>query len=171
MVRWVSFALVGVIAWVGSAHQQPIGTATLQLASPEIQSFVKQTLEDRVRAGQLPDGHLLGNSLRIGVREEMPRAGVRNGPGSLPRLEGREFYLISQIAAQTEADKTGRAQHFVSVDRPSLEGEVGSVLLGVDVAYPKDLNLIKLCCCTGLGQFRRVQGRWTFVKWIGHACA
>ena len=173
MVRWVlGFALVGVIASLGSAYQQTPGPPTqLQLASPEIQSFVRQAIEDRLRAGQLPDGNLLGNVTRIAIREEMPEAGQRNGPASLPQVEMREFYLISQVEAQTEADKTGRAQHFISVDRPSIAGDVGTVWVGVDVVFPREPKVIKMCCCTGLGQFRLAEGRWTFVNWTGMTCS
>src|SRR5438552_5960932 len=73
------------------------------LASPEIQILVKAAIEDRLKAGDLPDGGMLRNTTRIAVREEMPSARLRLGPESLPQFEGREFYFVSQPSAQAEA--------------------------------------------------------------------
>ena len=43
--------------------------------------------------------------------------------------------------------------------------------MGVDVTFPKDPKIVKMCCCTGRGEFRRVNGRWTFVKWAETICS
>jgi hypothetical protein len=142
-----------------------------RMATAEIEAFVKQAVTDRLVEGNLPDGGLLGRSTRIAVREELPGAGVKLGPGALPQRDGYEFYLISTVAAQVEADKTGKPVHFIAVDRPVFVEDTGTVSLGVDVVFPREPDVIKMCCCSGHGLFRRANGRWTFVKWADISCS
>jgi hypothetical protein len=42
--------------------------------------------------------------------------------------------------------------------------------MGVDVLFPREAKVVKTCCCTGRGQFHRVEGRWSFEKWSGMIC-
>jgi hypothetical protein len=168
---------LGLAAVVFLAGQAALGSqavpvpAELALASPEIQRFVKQAIEDRFAARDLPDGNLLGTSARVAVREELPRAGLRLGAAALPQRDGYAFYVISQAAAQLEADRKGREVIFITADAPSVTGEVATISLGVDFAAPKDPKRAKLCCCRGEAQFRRNDGRWTFVKWMSTICS
>ena len=137
----------------------------------EIDAFVKQAIEDRFAAKNIPDFNLLGPGTKITIREEMPAARMRLGKDALPERPGYEFYLISQAATQQQADTTQRELSFIAVDGPSITGETAVISLGVDVTFPTDPKIAKLCCCTGRGEFRRVNGRWTFVKWADMICS
>src|SRR6185295_7336624 len=78
-----------------------------RMATPDIELLVKQSVEDRFGASDLPDGNLLGKATRIAIREEMPEAGLKLGRGALPQRDGYVFSLISGTAAQAEADRVG----------------------------------------------------------------
>ena len=146
--------------------------ATTQMASrsapADIELLVKQALEDCLAVRALPDGNLL--STRIAIREEMPRAAMKLGPGALPHYDGYEFYLISRAAAQVESDRSKQRLHFVVVDTPQIAGDVATISVGVDAIAPFEPTLVSLCCCTGHGQFERSSGPWKFVKWTGMVC-
>jgi hypothetical protein len=114
---------------------------------------------------------LLGKATRIAIREEMPEAGLKLSRGALPQRPGYEFSLISEVGAQAEADRVRRAVYFIIVDRPSIVEDTATLSLGVDVESPREPKTIKMCCCTGQGQFRRAGGRWTFVKWAQTICS
>ena len=142
-----------------------------RMATPDIELLVKQSVEDRFGASDLPDGNLLGKTTRIAIREEMPEAGLKLSRGALPQRPGYEFVLISTIAAQAEADRVRRAVYFITVDRPSITDDTATISLGVDVVSPREPKSITMCCCTGQGQFRRAGDRWTFVKWAQMICS
>jgi len=101
----------------------------------------------------------------------MPRAQLKLSAGALPHREGYEFYLISEKAAQAEADRTGQLVFFITADQPSITDGVATLWLGTDVTIPTDSRKAKTCCCRRLGQFRRSDGRWTFVKWLDWICS
>jgi hypothetical protein len=138
-------------------------------AQGDIEVLVKQALEDRLAAGNLPDGHLLDSS-RVAIREDMPGASMRLGGGALPQRNGYEFYLISRRAAQAESERSKRRIHFIVVDNPRIDGDAATISLGVDVVEPFEPGVVSMCCCTGRGQFRNTGGRWVFVKWAGVVC-
>jgi hypothetical protein len=163
-------ALVGQSAW-GGDRQRVQAQSPEAMATSDIEVLVKQAVEDRFGARDLPDGNLLGRARRIAIREEMPEAGQKLSRGALPQRAGYEFFLISEVAAQAEADRVRRAVYFITVDRPSIIADTATVSLGVDVASPREPKTIKMCCCTGQGQFRWVGGRWTFVKWAQTICS
>jgi hypothetical protein len=142
-----------------------------RVATPDIEALVKQAVEDRFGARELPDGNLLGKATRIALLEEMPDAGLKLSRGALPQRAGYEFVLISVVAAQAEADRVGRPVYFITVDRPSIIEDTATISLGVDVVSPREPKSIKMCCCTGQAQFRRAGGRWTFVKWAQMICS
>jgi hypothetical protein len=114
---------------------------------------------------------LLGKATRIAIREEMPDARLRLSRGALPQRAGYEFVLISEAAAQAEADRVRRAVYFITVDRPSITEDTATISIGVDVVSPREPKSIKMCCCNGVGQFQRAGGRWTFVKWVQMICS
>lgn len=140
-------------------------------ATGEIESLIKQALEDRLAANDLPDGNLLSGSRRIAVRDEMPEASLTFSAAALPRRDGYAFYLISTATAQTDADQNGQEMPFITIDRPSIGQDTAMIWLGVDVAAPRNPNLVRLCCCSGEAQFRRVEHRWRFVKWDVVMCS
>ncbi|HEX5214588.1 MAG TPA: hypothetical protein VFV98_03955 [Vicinamibacterales bacterium] len=138
--------------------------------SADIESLIKQALEDRLAANDIPDGILVGRTKRIPILETMPRTGTRLTSRALPQREGAEFYLLSSKDAQAEADRTARDVPYIFVDQPSIDGEIGSLAIGVDFVMPRDKKVAKSCCCTGVGQFKRVAGTWTFLKWVRMIC-
>lgn len=166
----VAVALVGQSVWGGDRHGVQAQSPE-RMATPDIEEMVKQAVDDRFSARDLPDGNLLGKASRIAIREEMPEAGLKLSRGVLPQRAGYVFFLISEVGAQAEADRVRRAVYFITVDRPSIIEDTATVSLGVDIASPREPKTITMCCCTGQGQFRRVGGRWTFVKWVQTICS
>ena len=163
--------LLGAPALGRDAQDTAAPSPANRTAGIEIQAFVRQALEDRLEAGNLPDGNLLRNSTRVALREEMPAAGMKLGSEALPRRKEYEFYLISTAAAQSEADKIGKPVYFIIVDQASVGEDTATALLGVDLVLPRDSTMTKLCCCRGVAQFRRIAGRWTFVTWANRVCS
>jgi hypothetical protein len=137
----------------------------------EIETFVKQAIEDRFAAKNIPDFNLLDKGTRVAILEEMPAARMRLGKGALPERAGYEFYFIALAATQQQADTMQRPVPFIAVDGPSIAGDTATLSMGVDVTFPTDPKIVKLCCCTGRGEFKRVDGRWTFVKWGQMICS
>ena len=137
--------------------------------SAEIESLIKQALEDRLAEHDIPDGILLGRT-RIAILQVMPRTGKRLTDRALPQREGAEYYLLSTKDAQAEADRTGRNVPYIVVDQPTIDGDTGSLAIGVDFVMPREKKSEKLCCCTGVGQFKHVAGKWTFLKWTRMIC-
>ena len=178
-MRSLPITLLGVIASVlssqgvsctlfDSTFAQPI---ELRPATSEIESLVRQALEDRLEEEDLPDLGLLGKSTRIAVRQELPATGLRLSQSALPSRDGYDFHLISVRDAQSEAERTQMAIYFITVDRPTIAGDTATIWLGVDFVFPTDPNLVKSCCCVGEAHFRRVEHRWKFSKWGRGGCA
>jgi hypothetical protein len=166
--------VTAVVMWSaapGGPWQGATAQSARRSAPADIEVLVKQALEDRLTAQGLPDGNLLGASTRIAIREEMPRAAMRLGPGALPQRAGYEFYLISRAAAQAESDRSRQRLHFITVDSPQFAGDVATISLGVDLVAPFEPSVVSLCCCTSQGQFQRTNGQWKFVKWAGMVCS
>jgi len=164
-------ALVGQPAVFVTGGKGVAAQSSARLATADIELLVKQALENRFDARDLPDRNLLGTLTRIAVREEMPGARLRLGSGALPQREGYEFYIVSEAWAQAEANRTGQAVPFIAVDQPVITGDIATISLGVDLAVRQIPNRVKLCCCTGRGRFSRVNGQWAFVAWSGIICA
>ena len=138
--------------------------------SAEIESLIKQALEDRLAENDIPDGILLGRT-RIAILQVMPRTGQTLTNRALPQRAGTEFYLLSSRDAQAEADRTGKNVPYIFVDQPAIDGDSGSLSIGVDFVMPRDKKQVKLCCCTGFGQFKKVAGKWTLLKWARMVCS
>ena len=136
----------------------------------EVELLIKQALEDRLAENDIPDGILLGRT-RIAILQVMPRTGQTLTSRALPQRAGTEFYLLSSRDAQAEADRTGRNVPYIFVDNPVIKGDAASLSIGVDFVMPRDKKAIKACCCTGFGQFMRVAGKWTFLKWASISCS
>jgi hypothetical protein len=155
----------------GNAGRQASPAGTLKPASAEIEAFVRQALEDRLAAGDLPDIGLLGRSTRLAIQRELPRSGLTIGPSALPERAGYEFELITATEAQSEASRTKRTIPFITVDEPIIMGDTATIWLGADLASPDDPTLVKMCCCEGKALFKRTGDRWTFVKWDTLQCS
>lgn len=148
------------------------GSPWSQSAAPDaVQAFVRAALMDRFRANDIPDYKVLGTSHRIGIRSSMPEAAMLLTDASLPDVDGYAFFLLSPSEAQTTADRRSETVAFITVDRPVLEGDTATVWLGVDVAAPTHPNTIRLCCCSGKAEYRRIRDGWSFVKWSTMICS
>jgi hypothetical protein len=132
--------------------------------------FVKQALERVLARGDLPDGNLLGSATRIAVREEMPVARLEVAPTMLPQRDGYTFYLLSEAAAQAEADRIGRAVYIIALDLPRVSGSHGSVRIGVDIRLPRRGGGKPLCCCSAVAHFERQGDRWELLLWTDRLC-
>jgi hypothetical protein len=165
-------AILVTVALLAAGLQQPTPMPTdLSVADEAIQRLVRAALEDRLAAKSLPDIGLLRDQKRIAIREEMPAARLRLDQRALPHVHGLDFFLIAKATAQAQADRTKDTVTYVIIDRPVINGDEASLLLGVDIAIPPDPKGAKLCCCDADAQFHREKGRWTFVKWGMRRCS
>jgi hypothetical protein len=163
-------AILVTIALLAAGFRQTT-PAELPVADESIQRFVRAALEDRLAAKNLPDLGLLRDQPKIAIREEMPAARLRLDQRALPHVHGFDFFLISEAAAQAQADRTRNRIPFLTVERPVINGDEASVWLGVDMVIPPNPKAVKMCCCDGEARFQRVKGHWTFVKWGLERCA
>jgi hypothetical protein len=154
-----------------SAANQSQQTSSLKPAPADVEQLVKQSIEDRFAANDLPDGNLLGKATRIGVRDTMPGAGLTLSHAALPHRDGYEFYLLSMTTAQAEAEKTQKPVSFITVDQPSITGNIAEITLGVDMVTPPQAGMVKLCCCSGTARFQRTGNQWTFIEWGARVCS
>jgi hypothetical protein len=143
----------------------------LRPPTADIELLVRQALEDCLAGHNLPDIALLGKATSILIREELPSAGLKLSRSALPKRDGYDFRLISVPAARSEAERTHAPVYFITIDSPAITGGMATIWLGVDVEFPRDPNRVQLCCCEGEGHFRRVDDRWTFVKWATMKCS
>lgn len=119
--------LVGFLVASGAWGFYGSAQAVLQPLDSALETFVRQALEDRLAVSDIPDIKLLGTTKRIGIREEIPLAGLKLSSGALPRRTGYEFYLVSRSAAQSMADQTRQHVYLITVDRPSMSGSSATV--------------------------------------------
>ena len=150
-----------------AAGAQPTPTPE---APQQIQILVKQALEDRLAANNIPDLNLARSQARIAIRQDMPRSDMSLTSEALPHVEGYEFYLSSAANLQADADRTARDIFFITVDQPSIENDTATISIGTDIVFPQAPTRFKLCCCVGTGQFHK-DGVWTFVKWARLICS
>lgn len=166
MVAWMlSLALTAPAAGGRQA------TAVPQAAPPEINILVKEVLEDLLQRGAMPDGNLLVNSRRIAVRSDLPRAAMRLDNEALPERPGLSFYFLSRSDAQSEANRSKQRVHLITVDSPEFAQNSATLSVGIELVVPSEPKVVVMCCCTGHGEFSRVDGRWRFTKWLGMICS
>jgi hypothetical protein len=146
-------------------------TDNITNASLEVELLVKQSLEDRLLAGDLPDLHLLGNNKRLCIQEIIRSEGIRITENALPQLPGYEFSLTTKDSAQEKANQVGKMIFDIIINRPHITGEWATIWLGVGATLPADSNMVLLCCCKAHGLFQFIDGRWTFVRWMERICS
>ena len=154
----------------GRAHRLDAQVTRTQADAASIDLLVRHALEDRLAANDLPDADLVLNQPRIAISEDAG-GGVTLTAAAVPQREGYDFYLVSPAAARAEADKSGKPFFFVIARNPTIDGDSASVSIGADLALPSASLQLKLCCCVFRGEFRRMEGRWTFSRWAERACA
>lgn len=139
-------------------------------AGPEVDVLVRQVLEERLVAGDIPDIGLLRGAKRIAIRSELPKSQLVLGEAALPQRDGYEFRLISTSEATAEAERTKAWVYFIAVDRLERSQETVTMWLGTDFIAPAEPRIMKTCCCERSVQYRRVQDRWAFVSWSVGIC-
>jgi hypothetical protein len=147
------------------------GPAYRAAASPEIEDFVRQALQDRFRAGDIPDMSLLDDRAHVFVLKEMPRAGLLLSTNALPTIDGTMFELIGLGEVKARAERTRQDAVYLAADDPRIDGATGFVRLGTNLTVPAKPDVIQTCCCVGRAEFKKVGSRWIFVKWGAMTCA
>jgi hypothetical protein len=157
-------------AVVAAAVLHAQAPATYREAGAKIQDFVREAIADRFQAGDIPDMNLLRDRSHVYVSKELPSDGVQLTERALPKIPGLRFELISFAELSAMAARTRSDVFYIAVDSPRLEPESATISLGIDfVAASKDT--LKMCCCTGHGEFRMTANRWAFVKWTSMTCS
>ena len=156
----------------GSVSRLPaIQKDAAHAATAEVEDLVRQALDDRFKAGDIPDLDLLEERAHVLVLKEMPRPRLQLSARALPKIAGTEFELIGANEASARAERSRKDVVFLTVNDPRIEGAAAFVWLGVDLAMPSKAGVVKMCCCTGRAEFRKADGRWVFVKWGGMTCS
>jgi hypothetical protein len=170
--RTLLSALVIASAVVSDGAFAPSALRQWSSTAPEpVQSFVRASLADRFRAGDIPDLKILDASRRIGVRSVMPEAHQTLTDAALPVVEGYQFFLLSPDDAQATADREKKNVTFVTVDLPEPDSDPATIVIGVGMIVPRHSGVITLCCCAGKAEFRRAHDAWTFAKWSYVRCS
>ena len=147
-----------------------LARAQARPAGAEIDALVRQVLEERLVAGDIPDIRLLGGAKHLAIRSDLSLSRLTLGEGALPRREGYEFRLLSEAEAIAEAERVRALVYFIAVDRFEWSGDTATMSLGVDFVAPADPVIVKMCCCERRAQYRRIQNRWVFVQWRPGSC-
>src|SRR5215831_17287221 len=87
--------------------------AILPVVPTETQSFVRQALQDRLSAGDIPDFGVLRNVRQLVLREEMPRAKQRLSKDVVPEQTSGMISLWSLSEIQAQADASNQDLPFV----------------------------------------------------------
>ena len=143
----------------------------VRAATSEIEDLVRQALDDRFKAGDIPDLELLQERAHVLVLKEMPRARLQLSARALPTIAGTEFELIGADEASARAERSRKDVVYLTVNDPRIEGAAAFLWLGVDLAVPSKAGVVKMCCCAGRAEFRRAGDRWVFVKWAAMTCS
>jgi len=145
--------------------QDPPSAGTAATASPEIETFVREALRDRLAAADIPDMRLIRRSdgKPILVRADLPASRIQITSRALPSVADTELVLITLAEAQRVVTRTGQPLHLLAVDHVSIRESTATVWLGVDLLVPT--GSVKMCCCEREAHFRKQDGGWTFERW------
>ena len=146
-----------------TAAQGPTPSPQARATAGEVDALIRQVLADRIAAKDIPDFGLIQGTTRIAVRSDRVRLPL--GKEALPALEGYELRLISIEEAKAEAERTKTMVPFIVIENLQIAGDTARLWIGVDYAMAPDPNLVKMCCCSRALEYRRVEGRWVFVRW------
>ena len=140
-------------------------------ASAAVEDLVRQALQDRFGADDIPDLALLEDRSHVLLSSELRRARLQLTARALPRIEGTRFALIGVADAQALADRSHHDVVSLTVDDPAIEGDRASLWIGTDLTIPSQKGVVRMCCCEGRGDFKKMDGRWIFVKWALTRCS
>lgn len=145
--------------------QDPPPTHIFVTATPEIETFVREALRDRLLAGDTPDIRLIrrDENKPILVRAELPASRIQITSRALPSVAGTELALITLTEAQQIVTRTGQSLHLIAVDHVSVTGSTAGMWFGITLVVPT--GSMKMCCCERLAQFRKRDGSWVFERW------
>ena len=145
--------------------QDPPSASTAATASPEIETFVREALRDRLAAGDIPDIRLMRRTegKPILVRADLPASRTQITSRALPSVADTELVLITLVEAQRVVTRTGQPLHLLAVDHVSINESTATTWLGVDLVVPT--GFVKMCCCERDAHFRKQDGVWVFERW------
>jgi hypothetical protein len=169
VLAWVVVVVASAV--ILSARQLPNRTTPLPDAPGDIQTLVRQAIEDRMAAQNIPDLDFRRPSPTLLIRREMPRAKMMLGPDAVPQVSGYTFLLRTNTELQLEAEQTHTSTMFIIVNSAGITGNTALVDLGTDVVFPSVPKVSKQCCCVGNGRFNRVGSRWVFERWVDMVCS
>jgi hypothetical protein len=161
----VAAALLNLVYGRALAVQGINPSSQAQATAGEVDALLRQVLADRIAAKDIPDFGLLRGAKRIAVRSDRVGLPFALGKGALPALEGFELRLISTEEAQAEAERTQAIVPFIAIENLQIGGDSAGLWIGVDYTMPPDPKHVKMCCCSRSLEYRRVEGRWVFVRW------
>lgn len=156
--------LVSPIPSAASRQDSP-SASTTGTASPEIETFVREALRDRLAAGDIPDIRLMRRTegKPILVRADLPESRTQITSRALPSVADTELVLMTLAEAQREVTRTGQSVHLLAVDHVSVNESTATIWLGVDLLVPT--GSVKMCCCERDAHFRKQDGKWVFERW------
>lgn len=118
--------------------QDPPPTSAPAAASPEVETFVRDALRDRLLAGDIPDIGLLRRTegKPILVRADVPESRTQLTSQALPSVPGTELQLITLAEAQRVVARTSQPLHLLAVDHVRVAESDAAMWLGVDLVVP-----------------------------------
>jgi len=152
------------VAWA-VLQDSPLA-GTLAAASPEVETFVREALHNRLVAGDIPDIGLVrrADGKPVYVRADLPASRTRITSRALPSVPNTEFVLMTLAEAQGIANRTGQPLFLLAVDHVRLDESTATTWLGVDLIVPP--GAVQMCCCEREAHFRRRDDRWVFERWV-----
>jgi hypothetical protein len=171
MTRNMLALVVAVVAGAAVLSARQLTGQTVPLDAPaDIHALVRQAIEDRIAARDIPDLDLRRHSPSLLIRREMSRTLMLDS-NAVPQVSGFSFQLRTSAELQVEADQTHTSIMFIIANSAGVTGNTAFVDLGTDIVFPSDPKVIKMCCCVGNGRFNRVESRWVFERWSNIVCS
>jgi hypothetical protein len=165
-------AATAVIAASVCASAVDVQVGPIANAPAEIQTLVRQAIEDRIRAGDVPDLDLrFGRNRNLHIRREISRANLLLADDALPHVEGFTFSILTKAELQAESDRLNQSSMFIIVNAAGIQNDTATVELGTDILLPTTSKAGKLCCCIGAGSFKRAVLGWTLDHWGSIVCS
>jgi hypothetical protein len=145
---------------------------TMPDAPPAIQTLVRQAIEDRLKAADIPDLDLrFGRNRGLHIRREISHSGRLLTEEALPRVAGFTFSILTKAELQAESDRLNQSAMFIIVNAASIQGDTAAVELGTDILMPTTSRALKQCCCIAVGTFNHRDVGWAFDHWSGLVCS
>jgi hypothetical protein len=176
MKKLVALGALAVLVFVASPIARTPNAPAFPDAPAAIQTLIRQALEDRFRALDIPDLDLrYGRNRTVEIRREIRLDKARLTNDAQPHVDGFTFTLRTTAELQAEANL--HPEHlgplFVMVESANISEatHTASIELGTDALVPAGSKILKFCCCWGPGYFRQSQDIWTLSSWGTITCS